>query len=745
MLKQSDRAISTGARPSKNQESSFPRIQVLKTCFFSGPNRWSYRPTFEALIDLGILENYPSNKIPGLYQRLKDLLPGLYEHGCSYSCAGGFLKRLEEGTWPGHILEHVAIELQTLSRIPRGFGRTRDADKPGRYFVAFNSPNLFLAEKAFSVALEIVFATMNDLMFDLTSELEALTSIAHHYCYGHSTQAIVDEAIRNAIPRTPISYGYNLVQLGYGSKQRRIWSAETDVTSAVAADLSTDKHLTKELLAACGIPTPKGQMVTTLEGALSAAKNLGFPLCIKPLNANKRRGVVLDIQDESQLIKAFKYARSYRDELVIEKFVSGTTQRLLVINHKLVAASTDSDLFIIGNGKDTVETLIQTQINAQPDRGRNEFYGFVSIETDDRVLITLSKQGLDFDSVPEKNHKILIQRFDGGYTDCTPQVHPTIAEHVELASRIIGLDIAAIDLIAQDITKPLEEQQGALLEINARPALQEHITPDFGEAQPVGQSIINMLFKDKEQAFMPLVSICGSSTSPMLAHLIGYMLQHQKNLYTGVYAQNETFYNGQKNRNPYRLSDDQRHHVLCNPCTQAAVIETSYDDLLLRGLPHDYASISILTDVEPDMHLGKNHITRQEQLHEIFRTIVDVVMPTGSLMKSQEIRVFPPKGHAILNADNAFVCDMAQHCHGHVIYFSQLGRRENSSSVWLEDKNIVISGPDTPQETILDVTQYSVPIQVLLCGIATAWALGIPLENFSSMLDDFLLNHGKKV
>jgi len=710
----------------------FPQTQVVQTSFFVGPNRWFYEPTLEHVVDIGILENYPSNTIPGFYDRLIALLPGLETHRCNYGVHGGFLMRLREGTWTGHVLEHVALELQTLCGLTCGRGKTRETTTVGVYFLAFSTPSRVVGEAIFDLANTLVYAAMNNIAFDVQQSIRHFkNTIMHHNCLGSTTQALVNKAKEKEIP-VITHHTYNLVQFGYGVQQRRIWSAVSDATSAIGIDISSNKQLTKELLRLSGVSTPTGTVVRSLVEAKKEVESIGFPVCVKPLNANQRRGVVLDIRTEDDLEKAFFYAQKYREEVIIESFVPGITHRLLVVGDTCIAAHKSGSVYVIGNGHDTINTLIENQIENNPKRGRNDLYSLPEIHKDERLLLILSAQNMSLDSIPDNQQRIIIFPIDGDYTDCTANVHPTTAEQAILAARILQLDIAGIDLVALDISQPLHEQNGAIVEVNARPNIFDHIEPTYGSSQPVGKAIIDHLFPTA-QSSIPLVSLSGSTSEPYLAHFIGYMLHHSPSAYyTGVSTQHAIYYNGIKNHNNYTIAEDQRAYILTNPLTQAAVIETSYEDLLRRGIPHQYATLSILTDISPIEHLGKNYITTPQQLHDVFRTVIDIVRTDG---------------YAILNANNPESSELAALCDGTVIMFSHTSRHPDYCSVWLDDKHIVIADKDqSPQKVfaIKNIEALALSMTTILCSIASARALNIPMESFTQLLQGFMQVHGKK-
>ena len=346
----------------------FADIVIRRMSHLQGPNVWTYRAVIEAVVDIGELEDFPSNTLPGFYQRLTGWLPGLIEHRCSVGRRGGFLMRLRDGTWPGHILEHVALELQTQAGMKTGFGKARMTHERGVYKVVIRTRNEAIGKLALTSARDLVMAAINDKPYDVAATIARLTDMVDRQCLGPSTACIVDAANERDIPAIRLNDG-NLVQLGHGAAQRRIWTAETDRTSAIAEGISRDKDLTKQLLAAAGVPVPEGRTVESAEAAWDAAEDIGLPVVVKPSDGNHARGVSLNLKTRDEVIHAFGAAEQEGSEVIVERFIPGQEHRLLVVGGKVVAATRGEIIRVGGDGKSTIAQLIDTQVNTDPRRG----------------------------------------------------------------------------------------------------------------------------------------------------------------------------------------------------------------------------------------------------------------------------------------------------------------------------------------------------------------------------------------
>ncbi|MFA7505922.1 MAG: ATP-grasp domain-containing protein, partial [Burkholderiaceae bacterium] len=468
-------------------------IEIVSIRHVRGPNMWTYWSVLEAIVDIHDLEDFPSNLIDGLPERLSAWVPTLVEHRCSIGERGGFLQRLRDGTWPGHILEHLSLELLELAGVAAGFGRARETSRRGVYKVVIGSAPPAVAEAALREARELLMAAIEDRPFDVDEAVERLRQLADRHCLGPSTACIVDAAVARRIPTIRMNDG-NLVQIGHGANQRRIWTAETDRTSAIAETISRDKDLSKRLLASCGVPVPEGRLVSDVGEAWEAAEAIGLPVVVKPVDGNHGRGVFTCLDKRDEIEAAWRVAAEEGSGVIIERFVPGNEHRLLVVGDRVVAAARGETASVVGDGRGTVLELIAAQLNSDPRRGHTENHPLNPVGIDSPARLELLRQGLAPESVPAAGREVLIQRNGNVAFDVTDRIHPEVARVAALAARVIGLDIAGIDLVVADIGKPLAEQAGAIVEVNAGPGLLMHLRPAEGTPRPVGEAIVEHLF-----------------------------------------------------------------------------------------------------------------------------------------------------------------------------------------------------------------------------------------------------------
>ncbi|NNM81418.1 MAG: cyanophycin synthetase [Burkholderiales bacterium] len=697
-------------------------IVFLRMQYLGGPSLWTYCPIIEAWVDIGELEDFPSNLIPGFYERLSAWLPGLIEHRCSYDERGGFLRRLEEGTWPAHILEHVTLELQGMAGMPGGFGRARETSKRGVYKVAVTAWHETFTRAALETARELVLAAMEDRCFDVGDAVRKLRRLADRHCLGPSTSSIVEAANARGIPTIRLNEG-NLVQLGYGAFQRRIWTAETDATSAIAEGISRDKALTKRLLASCGVPVPEGVEVSSPEEAWEAAEEIGLPVVVKPVDGNHGRGVFTDLSTREAIFSAYEVAKDEGSGVIVEKFISGIEHRLLVVGGRLVAAAKGEETHVIGDGKSPITELLESQINSNPLRGATEDHPLNFVRIDSAANLELAKQGYAPDSVPEAGKKILIQRNGSVAYDVTGSVHPEVARAAALAARVVGLDIAGIDLLAGDISRPLEEQGGAIVEVNAGPGLLMHLKPAQGEAQPVGQAIVTSLFPQGENGRMPVVGICGTGENSLLAELVAWLMRLWGRK-VGLACASGLFLG--ERRVEGGADFDSANRILMNRSIDAAVFENGPGVILSEGLAYDRCQVGVVTEIAEGSSMPEFDILDEERMVTVLRTQVDVVLASGV---------------AVLNADDARVADMAKYSDGEVIHYSlrEEGVQDRAGRcLFMKGNSILLSGAGK-QSVLATILSPSLSGRegVALAGAAAAIALGIPEELIGAGIESF--------
>jgi cyanophycin synthetase len=701
-------------------------MDFLKILPLRGPNIWTYRPVMEVWLDIGILEESPSNTIPGFYERLTAWLPSLVEHRCGIGERGGFLLRLQEGTWPGHILEHVTIELQNLAGMQSGFGKARSTSARGVYKVVVRSRNEEVTHAALHDARDLILAAMQDKPYDVQASVARLHEMVDDLCLGPSTACIVDAATERGIPSIRLTEG-NLVQLGHGIRQRRIWTAETDQTSAIAESIASDKDLTKNLLQSCGVPIPAGRVVTSPADAWDAAKEIGVPVVVKPSDANHGRGVSTELMTQAEVEAAYLLADAEGTEVLVERFVRGNEHRLLVVGGKLAAAARGESLSLVADGKNTISKLIETQINTDPRRGATEEFplNLIVLADDATVRFELERQGYNGDSIPSAGKSVLIQRNGNVANDITDEVHPDTAAAASLAARIVGLDIAGVDLVVEDISRPLAEQGGAIVEINAGPSLIMHLKPAQGAPRPVGKAIVNNLFAANDNGRIPIVGISGANSHCLAAYLIAKLI-HLRGSYVGLACADGLFFAHRHidKRNCANWISAQK--ILLNRSVEAAVIESSSDTILAEGLGYDRCQVGIVIHIDEPKNLEQFYIETPEQVCNVLRTQIDVVLSDGV---------------GVLNADDPLVAKMAEHCDGEVIYFAQHAEidaahlQQGGRAVLAREDNILLV-TGNKQAKLMKLNQVATlkenssdaQIESVLAAVAAAWALDISHE-----------------
>ncbi len=715
-------------------------IKFLETRYLRGPNIWTYRPVIEAIVDIGDLEDFPSNTLPGFVDRLTGFLPSLIEHRCSYGEHGGFVRRLTEGTWPGHILEHVTLELQNLAGMPGGFGKARETSTRGVYKVVVRAWHEDVTRSCLYAGRDLLMAAIQDTPYDVDATVERLRDMAERKLLGPSTGAIVEAATAKdrRIPAIRLLSTGNLVQLGYGARSRRIWTAETDRTSAIAETISRDKDLTKSLLQSCGIPVPEGRMVDSPADAWEAAEEIGVPVVVKPYDGNHGRGVFTNLMTREEIEAAYTAAIDEGSGVIVERFIRGAEHRLLVVGGKLVAAARGESAAVIGDGQATIDELIDRQINSDPRRGAAEEFPLdVILLADNPVALhEVERQGFTPASIPPAGREVLVLRTGNHTCDITDQVHPDIAAAVSLAARIVGLDIAGVDLVAEDISRPLDEQRGAIVEVNAGPGLLMHLKPADGVARPVGRAIVDHLFPNGDDGRIPVVGVTGSYGKTVVARLIARLLT-LSGQHTGLACSDGLFLDRRQMDKGDRARWEAANRILMNRVVEAAVFENGSDTILSEGLAYDRCQIGVVTNVDPARHCGRYYIETPEQVFNVLRTQIDLILP---------------KGAGVLNAREAMLVEMAELCDGEVIYFAidadlpvvvehrALGKR----AVVVRDGALVLAS-GTEEITLAKLKDIPLTeggtlafqFENVLAAVGAGWALGIKPELIRTGIETF--------
>lgn len=624
-----------------------------------GPNYWSVRrhKLIVMVLDLEEMEERPSNKIPGFGERIRAMFPGMISHRCSKGCEGGFFMRIDEGTWMGHIIEHIALEIQTLADMDTGFGRTRGYGEKGVYNVVFSYIEESVGRYAAKAAVRICEALIEGKDYDMTEDIQEMRELREAERLGPSTGSIVEEAQSRGIPWIRLNK-YSLCQLGYGANQKRIQATVTSETSSIGVELACDKEDTKYLLEQAEVEVPRGDIISRERSLEDACRYVGYPLVIKPIDGNHGRGITVDITNYETALEAFRIAKEVSSRVIVEKYITGEDYRLLVINHVFVAAAKRTPAHVIGDGKHTIEELVE-EVNKDPRRGYGHEKVLTAITLNDLTKNIIKDAGYNLDSVLDEGEMLILKdtanlSTGGTAEDVTDIVHPANVSMAERISKIIDLDICGIDVMTTDITKPLSETGGAVLEVNAGPGFRMHLAPTTGLPRNVAAPVVDKLFPQKgDTGRIPIVAITGTNgkttTSRLMAHIAkmkGYRVGYTTS--DGVYIQNRMLMQGDC------TGPASAEFVLKDPTVNFAVLECARGGLLRAGLGFKKCDIAIVTNVAAD-HLGLKGIHTIEQLAKVKGVIPETVLPDG---------------YAILNADDDLVYDMRRNLNCNVALFS---------------------------------------------------------------------------
>jgi cyanophycin synthetase len=704
-------------------------MEVSRVRALRGPNVWSRHTAIEAVVacregDCSI------DVIPGFETRLRARFPDV-----------GALRPIgHRGPISvAHALQFSALGLQALAGCPVTFSRTEPTGEPGLFFVVVEYSEEAVGRLAFDYARELCQATLDDAPFDLAAALAKLRGLDEDIRLGPSTGSIVQAALARGIPYRRLTEG-SLVQFGWGARQRRIQAAEVDRTSAIAESIAQDKDLTKRLLAAAGVPVPAGRPVQDLEDAWAAVQEIGGPVVVKPRDGSQGRGVAVNIETREQLEIAYAAAREVRREVIVERFIPGHDFRLLVVGDRLVAAARRDPPYVIGDGEHTVQELVD-RVNLDPRRGEGHATSLTRIRIDEIARERLARQNLTPESVPPRGERVVLRNnanlsTGGTATDVTDDVHPDLAARVVDAARVIGLDVAGVDVVCETMQRPLEEQGGSIVEVNAAPGLRMHLAPSYGRGRPVGEAIVNAMFAPGEDGRIPVVAVSGTNGKTTAVRLIAHLLAGtgQRVGMTnsdGVYIGAERIDTGDCS------GPRSARNVLGHPDVDAAVLETARGGLLREGLGFDRCSVAVVTNIGTGDHLGLNYIHTPEGIANVKRTIVENVAPDGV---------------AVLNAADPYVAAMADACPGSVTFFAPrrhhpvmakhraLGRRV----VYVEDDAVVAAQGGTEVRIGLagiPLTRggtLGFQVENVLAAVGAAWALALDWDAVRRALATFV-------
>jgi len=639
--------------------NNFYKMKILEIRAMRGPNNWSIRrhKLIVMKLDLEEMEERPTDTISGFLTRLQKLIPSMYSHRCSEGEPGGFFLRVQSGTWMGHVVEHIALEIQTLAGMDMGFGRTRGVGNlVGIYHVVFaymeEKAGIYAAEKA----VEIAQALVDDIVIDIDPIIQELREIRENERLGPSTGSIVDEAVSRRIPFIRLNK-QSLVQLGYGKNQKRIQATVTSQTSSIAVEIACDKDETKNQLQKASIPVAAGETIYYQDELLAVARKVGYPLVTKPVNGNHGRGATINITNEPDLLIAFETAQKISRGVIVEKFITGKDFRLLVIDHKFIAAALRTPAAVVGDGKHTIQGLVDI-VNRDPRRGYGHEKVLTSIKIDQATLDILKDAQLTLETILPSGKTVYLKSTanlstGGTSTDVTDHVHPYNIFMAERISRIIGLDVCGIDIMSKDISTPLNDNGGAVLEVNAAPGFRMHIAPTEGLPRNVAEPVIDMLFPPGKTSRIPILTVTGTNgkttTTRLLAHIMktaGFRVGFTTT--DGIYIHNQLVEKGDC------TGPNSAQFVLRDPTVEIAVLECARGGILRSGLGFDKSDIGIVTNVAAD-HLGLKDIFTVEDMAKVKAVVPEAVHRDG---------------YAILNADDDLVFAMGKDLTCKVAYFS---------------------------------------------------------------------------
>jgi cyanophycin synthetase len=633
-------------------------MQILEIKVLKGPNYWSIRRNklIQMKLDLEELEQRPTNEIPGFKARLEKLFPSLYAHRCSVGEPGGFFQRVEEGTWMGHVIEHIALELQTISGMDTGFGRTRGAGEAGKYYVVFSYMEEDAGVYAARASVRIAQALVDGIEYDLETDIQQLREIREDTRLGPSTGCIVEEAEKRGIPFIRLNK-HSLVQLGYGVHQKRIRATIASTTGNIAVDIACDKEETKNLLEAAEIPVPRGTVIRTEEGLKEAVEKYGYPLVIKPIDGNHGKGNTTNITSWEQATRALEAAQKYGRSAIVEKFITGYDFRILVINYKFICAALRTPASVVGDGEHNIQWLIETT-NKDPRRGYGHEKVLTQITIDNFTQKMLDDMNYTLETIPQKGERVMLKptanlSTGGTSTDVTDEVHPANIFMCERIARIIGLDICGIDIMASDLRTPVTENGGAILEVNAAPGFRMHIEPSEGLARNVAEPVVDMLFPKGSAGRIPIIAVTGTNGKTTTTRLIAHIAKAagKKVGYTtsdGVYIQNQLMMKGDC------TGPISSKFVLKDPTVDFAVLECARGGILKAGLAFQHCEVAIVTNVAAD-HIGLSGINNVEQMAKVKAVVPETVFPHG---------------YAVLNADDDLVYAMKKSLECNTALFS---------------------------------------------------------------------------
>ena len=704
-------------------------MKVLQIRALRGPNVWSKLTVIEATLVFEQNECLPDN-LPGFDTRLREYFPDI----ALLQLAG------QQETTLAHILAFVTLKLQERAGCSVSFSRITKIAEANTWRIVVEYAEEAVGRLALEQSLVLCRAVAEVTPFDTDAAVNHLRELYEDVRLGPSTNSIVQAAVKRQIPYRRLTDG-SLVQFGWGNRQRRILASESDLTSVIAESIVQDKNLTKTLLYAAGIPVPIGRPVTSADDAWAAACEIGAPVVIKPQDGNQGKGVTANLIDRDQIKSAYHVAAERSSNVLVERYISGRDYRLLVVGNRLIAAARRDPPRVVGDGIHNIAQLVK-QINSNPLRGNGHANLLTRIHLDEISLTHLALQGLTAASIPDKGSLVTLRNnanlsTGGTATDVTDEVHPDIAEYAVMAARMTGIDICGIDIICHNLSHPLKEQGGAIIEVNAAPGLRMHLQPSYGKPRAVGEAIIDYLFAPGENARIPIIAVTGTNGKTTTVRLIANMLENDR-LRTGIACTDGVFVNGQCVDTGDCSGPQSARNILFHPEVDAAILETARGGILREGLGFDYCDVAVVTNIGRGDHLGLANINTAEELAAVKRTIVE--------------NINPKTGVAVLNADDPLVLGMANHCPGSVTFFSRNHRHpvileqrvQGKRVIYMEDHHIIVAEAGTERRISLSQIRLtengmiSFQIDNAMASIGAGLAIGIDWTTICTGLVGFV-------
>lgn len=718
------------------------KIKIIDFSTYPGPNIYSHRPIMKLVVDIGEYSEIPTNNIDGFNEKLIMSFPGLKKNTCGLGYEGGFLQRLKEGTYLGHVLEHVILEMQFMLGYDVKYGKTRLLHEPSEYYLVYEYQNEVCGLECGKAAVFILNCFLNGEDLNIQEFLDYLKKVSIDAELGPSTSAIVEEAKKRGIPVTRIG-DESLVRIGYGKHSRIMESTMTDTTSCISVDISCNKQLTKSILSEHHIPVPYGRVVYSEISAIIAAKQVGLPVVLKPFNANQGKGVFLNLKSEADIKTAFHEASKFSNGIIVEKYIEGKDYRILVVGDKVCAVSERLPAMVTGDGSHSISELVDI-VNQDEKRGESHEKQLTKIKLDTIAINVLKKNNMTVDTIPEKGQKVLLRTngnlsTGGTATDCTDIIHPENAKLAVLAAQVIGIDIAGIDVVTDDISKSILETGGCIVEVNTAPGIRMHLYPSQGKPRNVAKDIVDYLFPTDESTHFPIVSVTGTNGKTTTVRLIAHTLSLSGKT-VGMTSTSGTFVNEKCIYKGDHSGPRSAKTLLSNKDIDCAVLETARGGIIREGLGYDQADVGIIMNIAED-HLGMDGTETLEDL---------------AFVKSLVTEAVRQDGYAVLNADDGMTPYLLKRTKANIILFSKCGKymehfqsnhfiKVFAKSGWIKiidhGKNFTVVKIDDIPITCSGKIECNIENSV--AAVSALYALHVPINIISEGLKTFRQNNGR--